>query len=80
MLEDNLIGFIIKNANEMPDTVAIREMRYGVWSPMTWLEFKDNVQRFALGLIELGFKKDDKLCVIGDNKPEWIIAEFGTMA
>ncbi|MBW1849549.1 MAG: AMP-binding protein, partial [Deltaproteobacteria bacterium] len=80
MLEDTLIGFIVKNANEMPNTVAIREMRYGVWSPMTWREFKDNVQRFALGLIELGYNEDDKLGVIGDNKPEWIIAEFGAMA
>jgi len=80
MLENNLIGFIIKNANEMPNTVAIREMRYGVWTPMTWSEFRDTVQRFALGLIELGFKKEDTLGVIGDNKPEWIIAEFGAMA
>lgn len=80
MLENNLIGFIIKNANEMPDTVAMREKRYGVWSPMSWKEFKANVQRFALGLIDLGFKADDTLTIVGDNKPEWIISEFGAMA
>jgi len=80
MREDNLIGVIEKNANEMPETVAMREKRYGVWSPMTWREFRDNVQRFALGLLELDFKPDDKVTIIGDNKPQWIIAEFGTMA
>ena len=79
MLEDTLIGLIEKNANEIPDEVAMREKRYGVWSPMTWRQFRDNVQRFALGLIELGLKTDDKLTVVGDNKPEWIIAEFGCM-
>jgi long-chain acyl-CoA synthetase len=80
MLEETLIGLIVKNAEEMPDEVAIREKRYGVWSPMTWSEFRDNVQRFALGLEALGFKPDDKMAIIGDNKPEWIIAEFGCMA
>jgi long-chain acyl-CoA synthetase len=80
MLEETLIGLIVKNAEEMPDEVAIREKRYGVWSPMTWREFRDNVQRFALGLEALGFKPDDKMAIIGDNKPEWVIAEFGCMA
>ena len=80
MLEDTLLGLIIKNADEMPDEVAIREKRYGVWSPMTWSQFRDNVQRFALGVRSLGFETGDNLAIIGDNKPEWIIAEFGCMA
>ena len=80
MLEDTLLGLIIKNADDMPDEVAIREKRYGVWSPMTWRQFRDNVQRFALGVRSLGFETGDNLAIIGDNKPEWIIAEFGCMA
>jgi len=80
MLEDNLIGLIVKNANEMPNTVAVREKRYGIWTPMTWRDFKNNVQWFALGLISIGFRDDDKVIIIGDNKPEWIIAEFAAMA
>jgi len=80
MLEDNLIGLIVKNAQDMPDEVAMREKRYGVWIPMTWREFQDKVQNFALGLKALGFSNDDKLAVIGDNKPEWVIAEFACIA
>ena len=80
MLEHNLIGLIVKNAVEMPDEVAIREKRFGVWSPLTWGQFQEKVQRFALGLLALGFGPDQTLAIIGDNKPEWIIAEFGAMA
>jgi long-chain acyl-CoA synthetase len=79
-LAKTLIGLIVKNAAEMPDNVAMREKRYGVWKPMTWREFKDNVQRFALGLHALGLEEGMNLAIIGDNKPEWIIAQFGTMA
>jgi long-chain acyl-CoA synthetase len=80
MLEDTLLGLIVKNAKEMPDEVAMREKRYGVWKPMTWREFQTNVQRFALGLRALGFEDGNNLAIIGDNKPEWVIAEFGCMA
>jgi len=80
MLDKTLIGLIMKNATEMPDDVAMREKRYGVWKPMTWHEFQSNVQRFALGLRALGFEDGNNLAIIGDNKPEWIIAEFGCMA
>jgi long-chain acyl-CoA synthetase len=80
MLEDSLIGLIVKNAVEMPDEVALREKRYGVWTPMTWRGLQENVQRFALGLRALGFEDEDKVAIIGDNKPEWVIAELGCMA
>lgn len=80
MLEDTLLGLIVKNADEMADEVAIREKRYGVWSPMTWLQLYGKVQRFALGLRALGFEEGNHLAIIGDNKPEWVIAEFGCMA
>lgn len=79
-LEETLVGLIVKNAIELPDIDAMREKRYGVWLPITWNQFRDQVQQFALGLIEMGFQADDKLTIIGDNKPEWIIAEFGCMA
>jgi long-chain acyl-CoA synthetase len=80
MLERNLIGFIVKNAEKMPNEVAIREKRYGIWNPITWEEFSEKVACFALGLKELGFMPEDRIAIIGDNKPEWIIAEFGCMA
>jgi long-chain acyl-CoA synthetase len=80
MLEDTLIGLVVKNAADMPDEVAMREKRYGVWSPMTWRQLLEDVQRFALGLIALGFEEGNHMAIIGDNKPQWVIAELGCMA
>jgi long-chain acyl-CoA synthetase len=80
MLEDTLLGLIVKNAYDMPEEVALREKRFGVWRPLTWRGFYSKVQQFALGLKALGFEEGQNLAIIGDNKPEWIIAEFGCIA
>ena len=61
MLENTLIGLLVKNATEMPNEVALREKRYGVWTPTTWKGLQEKVQRFALGLQALGFERNDTL-------------------
>jgi long-chain acyl-CoA synthetase len=80
MNNENLISLILKNAQEMPNEVAIREKRFGVWRPVTWKEFGEHVSHFAQGLEDLGFAPGEKITIIGDNKPEWIVAEFACMA
>jgi long-chain acyl-CoA synthetase len=80
MLDDTLIGLIVKNAQEMPGEIAIREKRFGIWRPMTWSELAQKVEQFALGLKSIGFEAGDTIAIIGDNKPEWLIAEFGGIA
>jgi long-chain acyl-CoA synthetase len=79
-IDQTLIGLIVKNADEIPQAVAMREKRFGIWSPTTWAGFRDQVGCFALGLRALGLKAGDKLAVIGDNKPQWVVAEFGGIA
>jgi long-chain acyl-CoA synthetase len=80
MLDQTLIGLIAKNAEAMPREVALREKRFGIWRPTSWAEFRDAVAAFARGIRTLGFRPGEALAVLGDNKPEWIIAEFGAIA
>ena len=48
---------------------AIREKDYGIWQSYSWQDYHDHVRDFALGLASLGFKRKDKLAIIGDNRP-----------
>lgn len=50
--------------------VAIREKDYGIWQSYTWQEAREQMRDFALGLAALGFKRGDRLCVVGDNRPQ----------
>jgi long-chain acyl-CoA synthetase len=60
--------------------VAMREKDLGIWQSFTWQEYLEKVKYFSLGLIGLGFEPGDKISIIGDNKPEWIIAELAAQA
>jgi long-chain acyl-CoA synthetase len=79
-LAQNLIDLLIRNAREFPKRPALREKRYGVWTPTTWKQLAEEVAKFARGLKILGLGKNEAVAVFGDNKPEWIVAELGTIA
>ncbi len=58
-----------RNARDLGDRPAIREKDRGIWQSWTWREYLEQVRDFALGLAALGFGRDDRLSVIGDNRP-----------
>ena len=59
--------------------VAMREKEFGVWRPISWHDYLENVKCLALGLISLGLKDGDKVAMIGDNRPEGLWAEMATL-
>jgi long-chain acyl-CoA synthetase len=60
--------------------VALQEKRYGIWKPITWAEYHRRIRRFAQGLASLGFQRGEVLAILGDNRPEWVIAELAAQS
>ena len=46
------------------------------WIPLTWNETSLKVKEFAGGLRSLGVKPGDKIVIVSENRPEWIIADL----
>ena len=46
------------------------------YQPISFPEYRRNVERFALGLASLGITKHDNVAIIAENRPEWIIADM----
>ena len=62
---------LIENAKKFPPTkAAIREKNFGIWMSYSWQDYLDQVRDFALGLASLGFNREDKMAIIGDNRPQ----------
>ena len=65
-----------RNAATMAGRPAIREKTRGIWQTFTWAEYDREVREFALGLAARGFRRGDKLAVIGDNRPRLYWAQL----
>jgi long-chain acyl-CoA synthetase len=71
--------FVQKAKHYGTHKVAMREKEFGIWVPITWQEYYDNVKYIALGMKKLGLGRGDKVAMIGDNRPEGLWAEMATM-
>lgn len=65
---------------DRPKGVALQEKLYGIWQPITWQEYADNVRDIAHGLASLRVNRGDIVAVLGDNRPEWLIAELAAQS
>ncbi len=62
------------------DRVALREKDFGFWNTFTWRQYYELVGKAALGLQEIGLKKDDKIALITDSIPEMLIVSIGAQS
>lgn len=69
-----------QNAGALGGRPAIREKNRGIWRSFSWTEYWQGVQDFALGLAAEGFRRGDKLSVIGDNRPRLYWAQIAAQA
>src|SRR5258706_8486204 len=67
---DTLPGLMRRNAETMSKRPAMREKRRGIWQTVNWSEYDAHVRAFARGLAAHGFRRGDRLAVLGDNRPE----------
>ncbi len=49
----------------------------GNWRKYSAQEVIDTVNKISLGLLKLGVKRDDKIALISNNRPEWNFVELG---
>jgi long-chain acyl-CoA synthetase len=61
------------------DRVAMREKEFGIWCPITWKQYFEEVKYLTLGLVSLGLEEGDKVAMIGDNRPEGLWAEMAAL-
>jgi long-chain acyl-CoA synthetase len=68
------------NAQTMAQRPALREKNLGIWQTYSWAQYYREVSDFALGLAAHGFRRGDKLAVIGDNRPRLYWAQLAAQS
>ncbi|MBC7349017.1 MAG: long-chain fatty acid--CoA ligase [Candidatus Aminicenantes bacterium] len=60
-----------------PDLMLYK--KEGKYVPISTAEFEKGVIHLALALNHLGFRKGDKLIILSENRPEWVMTDFATI-
>src|SRR5690349_8330112 len=54
--------------------------REGAWQSISWAEAAQQVAALATSLKAIGLQPGDRVCLVSENRPEWLIADLGIMA
>ncbi len=63
-----------------PDATAMRQKDMGIWRSYTWSESEGHVRLLCLGLLDLGLERNSKVCIIGDNDPQYFWSQLAIQA
>ena len=76
----NLVTMFLTRAREKGDAPFLWSKASGTWQSISWSEAARQVAALAAALKKLGFKPGDRVMLVAENRPEWLIADLGIMA
>jgi long-chain acyl-CoA synthetase len=62
-------------ARKYGERVFLKDKRDKVWTDHSWTEISDAVGKLRAGLAALGVKPGDRVAILSDNCPEWIVVD-----
>ena len=54
--------------------------RDGKYQSISWAEAAEQVSRLARGLVALGIEPGDRVALVSENRPEWVLADLAIMS
>ena len=77
---DNLVSLFLTRAREKGDKPFLWARRGGAWEATSWAEASRQVAALAASLQRIGLEPGDRVALVSENRPEWLIADLAIMA
>ncbi len=68
-----------KNAQKFGDEVAILYKKDGKYISITYKQLYNRCLQVSRGLKKMGIRKGDKVAVLSETRPMWVLADFGIL-
>jgi len=75
----NLPGLFFKQAEKFCDAPFLSVKEEGCWITQSWSKIANDVLALARGLQERGIERGDRVVIVSENRPEWLIADLAIM-
>lgn len=69
----------LRTARERGDDPAYFVRGDSGWQPTAWRDYAAQVQQAARALVALGVQPGQAVCILGFNRPEWVIMDLAAM-
>jgi long-chain acyl-CoA synthetase len=66
-----------ERCREWADRPALRRKHRGLWQSASWAEYYARARAIGLRLDALGLSRGSVVCVLAENRPEWLYVDLG---
>jgi long-chain acyl-CoA synthetase len=77
---DNLVSLFFTRAEEKGDAPFLWAKHEGAWRSISWAEAARKVASLAASLKRIGLQPGDRVCLVSENRPEWLISDLAILA
>jgi long-chain acyl-CoA synthetase len=77
---DNLVSLFLRRAAEKGDAPFLWAKRDGEWRPISWGDAARQVASLAASFKRIGLVPGDRVALVSENRPEWLISDLAIMA
>lgn len=74
--EGNIAQLFLEAVDGHRKVDALKYKGQAAWQPISHQELYDDVKRAALGLERLGLAPGDRVAILSENRPEWLVSDF----
>ena len=77
---NSLTEMFFDQAERYADRNFLWAKRDGAYRPLTWREVESQVKDLSRGLRGLGLERGERVVLVAENRPEWLVADVAIMA
>lgn len=77
---DHLSALHRSECKRLGPRVALRFKQNGLYRDLSWSAYRQQADRAAAGLIELGIEPGDRVALLSENRAEWLIADHAMLS
>jgi long-chain acyl-CoA synthetase len=78
-MAETLCQVLLDTIKTYPRPDFMLSKKEGRYQPLSTDEFGRRVRELSLGLRDLGLAKGDKVIILSENRPEWVVADYANL-
>lgn len=78
-MKRNVIQLLRQAADNYTSVPYLNDKKAEGWKGISFAETAEEATLFASALLELGFRKDDRVALLAEGRTEWVVTEYGLL-